>query len=46
MTFGHEQLDVTKLALEYVGWVYRFCENLRGIEAFGTSYSSRRNLSL
>ncbi|CAB5079221.1 hypothetical protein D3OALGA1CA_2302 [Olavius algarvensis associated proteobacterium Delta 3] len=30
MTFGHEQLDVYRLFLKYVGWVYRFCENLKG----------------
>jgi len=30
MTFGHEQLDVYRLSLKYVGWVYRFCENLKG----------------
>jgi four helix bundle protein len=30
MAFGHEKLDVYKLAIEYVGWVYRFCEGLKG----------------
>ena len=28
--FGHEKLDVYRAAIEYVGWVYRFCESLKG----------------
>ena len=30
MGFGHEKLDVCRAAIEYVGWVYRFCESLKG----------------
>ena len=30
MAFGHEKLDVYRAAIEYVGWAYRFCENLKG----------------
>jgi len=30
MGFGHEKLDVYRAAIEYVGWAYRFCENLKG----------------
>jgi four helix bundle protein len=30
MSFGHEKLDVYNLAIEYVGWVWTFCENLKG----------------
>jgi len=30
MGFGHEKLDVYCLAIEYVGWAYRFCESLKG----------------
>jgi four helix bundle protein len=30
MAFGHEQLDVYRIAIEYVGWAYRLCENLSG----------------
>lgn len=30
MTFGHEQLDVYRTALEYVGWAYQLCERLKG----------------
>ena len=30
MTFGHERLDVYRLAIEYVGWTYRLCERLKG----------------
>lgn len=30
MPFGHEQLDVYRVAIEYVGWVYRLSERLRG----------------
>ena len=30
MPFGHEQLDVYRAAIEYVGWAYRYCESLKG----------------
>jgi len=30
MAFGHEKLDVYRIALEYVGWVYGFIENIKG----------------
>jgi four helix bundle protein len=30
MAFGHEQLDVYRAAIEYVGWVYRLCIGLKG----------------
>ena len=30
MSFGHEKLDVYRLAIECVGWAYRLCENLTG----------------
>jgi four helix bundle protein len=30
MSFGHEKLDVYRLAIEYVGWAYRLCESLKG----------------
>lgn len=30
MTFGHEQLDVYRVSIEYVGWAYRLCEGLKG----------------
>ena len=30
MRFGHEQLDVYRVAIEYVGWAYRFCQVLKG----------------
>jgi hypothetical protein len=26
MAFGHEELDVYRAAIEYVGWAYRFCQ--------------------
>gem|GEM_PF-420985 len=29
MTFGHEQLDVYRAAIEYVGCAYRLCERLK-----------------
>lgn len=31
MTFGHEQLDVYRAAIDYVGWAYRLCERLKGL---------------
>lgn len=30
MKFGHEQLDVYRLSLEYVGWAYRLAKRLQG----------------
>jgi four helix bundle protein len=30
MVFGHEQLDVYRAAIEYVGWAFRLCERLKG----------------
>src|SRR5512136_2884277 len=30
MSFGHEQLDVYRAAIEYVGWAFRLCERLKG----------------
>lgn len=30
MPFGHEQLDVYRAAIEYVGWAYRLCTELNG----------------
>jgi four helix bundle protein len=29
MTFGHEQLDVYRAAIKYVGWAFRLCEGLK-----------------
>jgi four helix bundle protein len=30
MAFGHEQLDVYRAAIKYVGWAHRLCEHLKG----------------
>jgi four helix bundle protein len=30
MTFGQEQLDVDRAAMQSVGWAYRLCEGLQG----------------
>ena len=30
MGFGHERLDVYNAAIDYVGWAYHFCEELKG----------------
>ena len=30
MPFGHEQLDVYRGAIDYAGWAYEFCEELKG----------------
>ena len=30
MPFGHEKLDVYRLSIAYVGWVYRLCQSLKG----------------
>jgi len=30
MAFGHEQLDVYRAVIEYVGWAYRLCNGLKG----------------
>jgi four helix bundle protein len=29
MTFGHEKLDVYRAAIEYAGWAFRLCEQLK-----------------
>ena len=29
MSFGHERLDVYRTAIEYVGWAFRLCEQLK-----------------
>ena len=30
MGFGHERLDLYHAAIDYVGWAYHFCEELKG----------------
>jgi len=30
MAFGHEKLDVYRAAIDYVGWAYKYCEELKG----------------
>ena len=30
MGFGRERLDVYRTAIDYVGWAYHFCEELKG----------------
>ena len=30
MSFGHEKLDVYRVSIEYINWVYTYCENLSG----------------
>ena len=30
MTFGHERLDVYRVAIDYAGWAYRLCGRLKG----------------
>lgn len=30
MTFGHEQMDVYRAAIEYVSWAYQLCKSLKG----------------
>jgi four helix bundle protein len=30
MGFGHERLDVYRTAIEYVGWAFRYSEDLKG----------------
>jgi four helix bundle protein len=29
MTFGHEQLDVYRAAMEYVAWAFRLCQHMK-----------------
>ncbi len=38
MTFGHEQLDVYRTAIEYVGWAFRLCERLRRKRQFISTF--------
>ena len=30
MAFGHERLEVYRVALDYVGWVHQLCQRLKG----------------
>ena len=30
MSFNHEKLEVYCISLDYVGWVYHYCEGLKG----------------
>ena len=30
MVFGHERLDVYRVALDHVGWVHQLCQRLKG----------------
>ena len=30
MSFGHEKLDVYRISIDYVGWVFKHCEELSG----------------
>ncbi len=30
MSFGHEKLDVYRVSIEYISWVYTHCEHLSG----------------
>ncbi len=32
MPFGHEQLDVYRLAIDYVAWGYKLAKELRGVD--------------
>ena len=32
MQFGHDQLDVYRVSIRYVAWVYETAKHLRGID--------------
>ncbi len=32
MKFGHEKLDVYRVSLEYVGWAFKLCKRLDGLQ--------------
>lgn len=46
MSFGHEQLDVYRLALEYVGWVHRLCQSLKGSHSNAKDQITRASQSI
>ena len=46
MAFGHERLDVYRLALAYVGWVHRLAKNLLGAHRHAREQLLRAALSI
>jgi four helix bundle protein len=46
MNFGHEQLDVYRISLEYVGWAYRLANRLQGIDRHARDQMLRASQSI
>ncbi len=46
MTLGHEKLDVYRLSIEYVSWVYRISDTLNGIHRHARDQLLRASQSI
>ncbi|MDA3799429.1 MAG: four helix bundle protein [Kiritimatiellae bacterium] len=46
MGFGHEKLDVYKVALKYVAWVYNLCKRLKGMDRHARDQILRASQSI
>ncbi len=46
MKFGHEQLDVYRLAIEYVAWSYLVAKDLKGIDRHARDQLLRASQSI
>lgn len=46
MKFGHEQLDVYRLSINYVGWVYSFAKTLKGYDRHARDQLLRASQSI
>ena len=46
MSFGHEKLDVYRLALAYIGWVHTLAKKLSGSDRFAREQLVRAALSI
>ena len=46
MEFGHEKLDVYRLAIEYVAWAYELCNTLKGTDRHARDQLLRASQSI
>ena len=46
MSFGHEKLDVYRISIEYVSWVYTHCDKLSGTQRHARDQLLRASQSI
>jgi four helix bundle protein len=46
MSFGHKNLDVYRLSLDYIKWIYNQVDNLKGIHRFARDQLLRASQSI